>query len=310
MIVYGFGFAEATTDKLVTYDYLVELGLVRTYTGFDYSTFVDENEQEEIFIIYSNDNPEGYAVVCIKYVRLHYSLILNTSVGVQTFVPNVKDASTITQLPDQYRVYYQASFELQLDMYPGYRFLDFVVTAQESQGSESLGTTEAVQLELREDGYYYGDKLILSFVANDETGYYDVIMAPYDITITTQSEPIVYTFTYHRYINEEDEETFSEEVTFNTAYTIYYPSNIKEGWSKLGYDIATGEKSLKTDYTADFLQISVGNRAGDIYRRVIFKDMILSKINGGMSDLDYTSMSEPMEMEITFKSDWWKDEVA
>ena len=89
-----------------------------------------------------------------------------------------------------------------------------------------------------------------------------------------------------------------------------YIYKIFRAWSKLGYDIATGEKSLKTDYTADFLQISIGNRAGDIYRRVTFKDMILSKVNGGLSDLDYGDASTILEMEVTFKSDWWTDEVV
>lgn len=89
-----------------------------------------------------------------------------------------------------------------------------------------------------------------------------------------------------------------------------YIYKIFRAWSKLGYDIATGEKSLKTDYTADFLQISIGNRAGDIYRRVTFKDMILSKVNGGLSDLDYGDASTILEMEVTFKSDWWADEIV
>ena len=89
-----------------------------------------------------------------------------------------------------------------------------------------------------------------------------------------------------------------------------YIYKIFRAWSKLGYDIATGEKSLKTDYTADFVRISIGNRAGDIYRRVTFKDMILSKVNSGLSDLDYGDASTILEMEVEFKSDWWTDEVV
>jgi hypothetical protein len=89
-----------------------------------------------------------------------------------------------------------------------------------------------------------------------------------------------------------------------------YIYKIFRAWNKLNYDIATGEKSLKKDYTADFLQISVGNRAGDIYRQVIFKDIILYSVNGGMGSLDYSEGSTPMEMEIKFKSDWWEDRVV
>lgn len=120
--------------------------------------------------------------------------------------------------------------------------------------------------------------------------------------------------TTRTYLNSGVDDT-SAEITIKLSLNLRnaidnYIYKIFRAWSKLGYDIATGEKSLKTDYTADFLRISVGNRAGDIYRRVTFKDVMLSKINGGMSDLDYTSASEPMEMEITLKSDWWDDEVV
>jgi hypothetical protein len=120
--------------------------------------------------------------------------------------------------------------------------------------------------------------------------------------------------TTRTFLNSGVEDT-SAEITVKLSLNLRnavdnYIYKIFRAWSKLGYNIETGEKSLKTDYTADFLQISVGNRAGDIYRQVIFKDMILSSINGGMGSLDYTSMSEPMEMEIKFKSDWWKDYVV
>lgn len=121
--------------------------------------------------------------------------------------------------------------------------------------------------------------------------------------------------TTRTYLNSGVDDT-SAEITIKLSLNLRnavdnYIYKIFRAWSKLGYDIETGEKvALKKDYTADYLQISIGNRAGDIYRRVIFKDVILSKINGGSSDLDYTSMSEPMEMEITLKSDWWKDEIA
>ena len=120
--------------------------------------------------------------------------------------------------------------------------------------------------------------------------------------------------TTRTYLNSGVDDT-SAEITIKLSLNLRnavdnYIYKIFRAWSKLGYDIETGEKSLKTEYSADFLQISVGNRRGDIYRRVIFKDMILSKINGGMSDLDYSSTSEVMELEITLKSDWWKDEVA
>ena len=81
-----------------------------------------------------------------------------------------------------------------------------------------------------------------------------------------------------------------------------------KAWGKLGYDIATGEKSLKTDYTADFMRIVVGNRAGDIYREVIFKDVMLNGPVEGMGDnLDYGTSNEVMELTVKFKTDWWQE---
>lgn len=120
--------------------------------------------------------------------------------------------------------------------------------------------------------------------------------------------------TTRTFLNSGVEDT-SAEITVKLSLNLRnavdnYIYKIFRAWSKLGYDIETGEKSLKTDYTADFLQISVGNRAGDIYRRVTFKDMILSKINGGLSDLDYGDSSTILEMEVVFKSDWWRDQVV
>lgn len=119
--------------------------------------------------------------------------------------------------------------------------------------------------------------------------------------------------TTRTYLNSGVEDT-SIEITVKLSLNLRnavdnYIYKIFRAWSKLGYDISTGEKSLKTDYTADYLQISIGNRAGDVYRRVTFKDIILSKVNGGLDGLDYGEAGSIMEMEVTFKSDWWVDEV-
>lgn len=87
-----------------------------------------------------------------------------------------------------------------------------------------------------------------------------------------------------------------------------YIYKLFKAWNKLNYDIATGEKSLKTDYTADFMRIVIGNRAGDIYREVIFKDIMINGPIEGMGEtLDYTQGGEVMELTVKFKSDWWQE---
>lgn len=74
-------------------------------------------------------------------------------------------------------------------------------------------------------------------------------------------------------------------------------------WNALGYDLSTGETRLKRDYVADWLKVSIGNRRGDIYREIVYHDVILF---GGITttdDLSYDD-NEPVELTIKFKSDW------
>ena len=118
--------------------------------------------------------------------------------------------------------------------------------------------------------------------------------------------------TNRTYLNSTIEDTTAE-------ITVKFSLNLRNGtdnfiyklfkaWNKLGYDIATGEKSLKTDYIADFMRVVIGNRAGDVYREVVFKDIMLNGPIEGMGDtLDYTQGSEIMELTVKFKSDWWQE---
>lgn len=78
-------------------------------------------------------------------------------------------------------------------------------------------------------------------------------------------------------------------------------------WNQLNYNIQSGEKSLKKDYTADWLKVSVANRAGDIYKEVVFKDVIMFGGFNLTDDLSYSETGIIDELEIKFKSDWWTD---
>lgn len=78
-----------------------------------------------------------------------------------------------------------------------------------------------------------------------------------------------------------------------------------KAWNALGYDISTGETTLKNTYVADWLKVSIANRAGDIIREVLFHDVILGQ-NQSFQELNYDT-NEPLELEIKFYSDWADD---
>ena len=80
-------------------------------------------------------------------------------------------------------------------------------------------------------------------------------------------------------------------------------------WNKLGYDLETGETRLKSEYVADWLKISIGNRKGDIIREVIFKDIILADGFTGLDELSYDN-NDALTISLKFKSDWAQELVA
>ena len=107
----------------------------------------------------------------------------------------------------------------------------------------------------------------------------------------------------------------SAEITVNLSLNLRngtdnYIYKLFKAWSKLNYDIATGDKSLKKDYCADWLRVTIGNRAGDIYREIIFKDVIISgPLNIG-GEYSYDSPGDILQLEVKFKSDWWTETNA
>ena len=97
--------------------------------------------------------------------------------------------------------------------------------------------------------------------------------------------------------------TFALNMRNRTDNFIY---KLFKAWSRLGYDISTGATTLKKDYVADWLRISYGNRAGEIYRDVIFKDVMLVSGISFMDQLDY-AQNEAATIEVKFISDWAED---
>jgi hypothetical protein len=88
-----------------------------------------------------------------------------------------------------------------------------------------------------------------------------------------------------------------------------YIAKLLRAWAALGYDIRNGKRVIKNDYCAEWLRISIANRAGDIYQEIIFKDVMMNgalEIDGG---LDYTS-DDVLQCKAKFVSDWWEEKVA
>ncbi len=87
-----------------------------------------------------------------------------------------------------------------------------------------------------------------------------------------------------------------------------YVYKLFRAWNKLNYNQETGESEVKANYIAQWLRVVVANRKGDIIKDVIFKDMILSKLNAP-GEYDYTS-TDAAQIEVVFKSDWATDKDA
>ena len=115
------------------------------------------------------------------------------------------------------------------------------------------------------------------------------------------------------YINPVNDQTHVEfEVTYSLNLrnrTDNYVLRFFRAWSKLGYDISTGARSLKVDYCAPWMQFNVANQAGDIHRQIILKDVMMNGPISGLDSLDYTS-NDASEITVKFVSDWFDDTDA
>jgi len=108
-------------------------------------------------------------------------------------------------------------------------------------------------------------------------------------------------------------ETFAE-------FTIKFSLNLRKGtdnyiyklfraWQKLNYNIATGERELKADYTADWFHLRVGNRRGDVYHELVMKDVMMSGNVVLSPDYEYGN-DDALELEVKFRTDWWDENNA
>lgn len=88
-----------------------------------------------------------------------------------------------------------------------------------------------------------------------------------------------------------------------------YIYKVFKAWKNLNYDLETGTIVLKKDYVAEWMRVCVANRAGDVIKEAIFKDVMLSGNVSGLDSLDYSN-NEAVNITVKFKSDWWKETIA
>ena len=90
----------------------------------------------------------------------------------------------------------------------------------------------------------------------------------------------------------------------NQAYTY----KILRDWYRLMYDPDTGYAGLKKDYVGS-MEILQHNRNGEVYRRIKLYDIFPTSAPETMDGLDYNS-SDPFPASITFRCDWYDEELA
>ena len=88
-----------------------------------------------------------------------------------------------------------------------------------------------------------------------------------------------------------------------------YIYKLFKAWKNLNYDLETGTIVLKKDYVAEWLRVCIANRAGDIIKEVVFKDVMLKGNVEGLGDLDYSS-TDAVNITVHFVSDWWRETIA
>lgn len=115
------------------------------------------------------------------------------------------------------------------------------------------------------------------------------------------------------YINSRPDNTFAEisvDLSLNLRNDVdNYIFKLFKAWAALGYDLSTGERHLKKDYCADFLKVSIANRAGDIYHEIVFKDVMMNGGVEGFDELNYET-ADALQISVKFVSDWWKETIA
>ena len=109
------------------------------------------------------------------------------------------------------------------------------------------------------------------------------------------------------YLNNKIDNTSHEfTVDFNLNLrnaTDNFVYKILKAWNHLGYNIEDGSTALKNDYVAEYMKIKIANRAQDVYREIIFKDVMMKEGFKIQDELNYES-NDIQPLEVKFVSDW------
>lgn len=96
-------------------------------------------------------------------------------------------------------------------------------------------------------------------------------------------------------------------LNLNEANEAYVYKTLKE-WYNLVYNPSTGEMGLKRDYVGTII-VTQFNRKGDIFRTVTLEDCFISSGLPFLEGGDYSDAA-PQEMEVTWRCDNFKEELA
>lgn len=118
-----------------------------------------------------------------------------------------------------------------------------------------------------------------------------------------------YKFADRSYAGMPDQ-TFAElslvfTVNLNDANQAYMYKYMRD-WYRLTYDPLTGEMGLKANYTGTMIVVQY-NRRGDVFRKITFKDCFPTGQPTFVDSLSYDT-SEPAEVNMTIRSDYWIEE--
>lgn len=101
--------------------------------------------------------------------------------------------------------------------------------------------------------------------------------------------------------------TIKFSLNLNDSNQLYTYKTLRD-WYKKIYNPETGEMGLKKDYTGTLIIVQY-NRKGDIFRKLTLYHVFPTGAFSLADTLDY-STAEPVELEVIFRCDYWKEELT
>ena len=114
------------------------------------------------------------------------------------------------------------------------------------------------------------------------------------------------------FLNPTMEQTYCEfTVNFNLNirnHTDAWLLKIFKAWGNLGYNLQDGTRTLMPDYVSESVRIAEANRNGEIWRSYVFRKVMVVNVTG-LPSLNYTE-NEPRKLSVTFRADYWDEDLA